>query len=330
MKNIRYFALMLAFCATLVMCFADFADARRMGGGRSFGSSSSMSRSYSAPKQTTTAPSSSQSMNQSSAAQKQGTNAATPQRTGLFGGMGGMFGGLLAGGLIGSLLFGGAGGLGGGFLDILLFGALAYFAFRFIARRKQNSSDQATAGAYGGQAGQYSQSSQSNQSNQAQYGGQTHSYDNGQASGWDNLRSTPKSGPVAAPQGPEIPADFDSEDFLRGAKLVFTRLQQSWDRRDLEDIALFATSSVLDEIRTQAKSDPEPSTTEILLVNANILAVKEEAGQQKATVFFDVLMREDPKQEVPSSVREVWHFTRPADAHSSAMWLLDGIQQVEQ
>ncbi len=289
-----------------------------MGGGRSFGSSSSMSRSYSAPKQSTTTPSTSQSTSsatQSSAAQKQGTNTATPQRTGLFGGMGGMFGGLLAGGLIGSLLFGGGmGGFGSGFLDILLLGAVAYFAFRFFARRKQGT-EQAAAGAHGGQT---------------QYSAQNHSYDNAQASGWDNLRSTPKAGPINEPKGPEIPADFDSEDFLRGAKLVFTRLQQSWDRRDLEDIALFATSHVLDEIRTQAKADPDPSTTEILLINANILAVKKEGGQQLATVFFDVLMREDPKQEVPSSVREVWHFTRPADAHSSAMWLLDGIQQVEQ
>lgn len=324
MKNIRYFALLLAFCAALVMCCADYADARRMGGGRSFGSSSSMQRSYSAPKQNATTPSASQSTaSQSSAAQKQGTNAATPQRTGLFGGMGGMFGGLLAGGLIGSLLFGGGmGGFGSGFLDILLLGAVVYFGFRFLRSRRQGGSEQATAGAYGGQSGGYT-ANPSQQSTQ-------HSYDNASASGWDNLRSTPKAGPIEEPHGPEVPAGFDSDDFLRGAKLVFTRLQQSWDRRDMDDISLFATPYVVDEIRNQAKEDPNPSTTEILLVNANILSVKEEEGQQRATVFFDVLMREDPKQEVPTSVREVWHFTRPADAHSSAMWLLDGIQQVEQ
>lgn len=331
MKNIRYFALLLAFCASLVMCFADFAEAKRFGGSRSFGSSSSMNRSYSSPKQSTTTPSTSATNpSNSSAAQKQGTNTATPQKTGMFGGMGGMLGGILAGGLIGSLLFGGGmGGLGGGLLDIILLGAVAYFAYRFFMRRKQASSaQQATAGAHGGQGYQ--------SYNNANNGAQSHSYDNAQssgasgASGWDNLLSTPKAGPVEEPHGPEIPADFDTEDFLRGAKLVFTRLQQSWDRRDIDDVALFATPHVLEEIRNQAKADPEPSTTEVLLINANILEVKEDAGQQKAMVFFDVLLREDPKQEVPSSVREVWHFTRPADAHSSAMWLLDGIQQVEQ
>lgn len=318
MKNIRYFALLLAFTASLVMCFVDYADARRMGGGRSFGSSPSMSRSVTTPKQSTTSPSTSATNpSNSSAAQKQGANTATPQRTGLFGGMGGMFGGLLAGGLIGSMLFGGGmGGFGGGFLDILLIGAVIYFGFRFFARRRQGGAQEATASAYSG--------------SQAPYGSQNHSYDNAQASGWDNLLSTPKTGPIHENKGPDIPIGFDSDDFLRGAKLVFTRLQQSWDRRDMDDIALFATPYVVDEIRNQAKADPEPSTTEILLINANILSVKEEEGQQRATVFFDVLMREDPKQEVPTSVREVWHFTRPADAHESAMWLLDGIQQVEQ
>ena len=48
--------------------------------------------------------------------------------------------------------------------------------------------------------------------------------------------------------------------------------------------------------------------------------------EQRAQVFFDVLMRESPDQQAPSSVREVWHFVRPIAGGS---WKLDGIQQVD-
>lgn len=208
--------------------------------------------------------------------------------------------------------------------SIILLGIAAYFIYRFFTRRKRAINAQRATAAYGGQGYQAY-----NNTNNTQY----HPYNNAQlsgAGGWDNLGSTPQAGPIEELRGPAIPAGFDSEDFLQGAKLVFTRLQQSWDRRDIDDVALFTTPHVLEEIRSQAQEDPEPSITEILLINANILEVTEEDGQQQVMVFFDVLLREDPEQEVPISVREVWHFTRPVYGQSSAMWLLDGIQQVEQ
>ena len=51
-----------------------------------------------------------------------------------------------------------------------------------------------------------------------------------------------------------------------------------------------------------------------------------EGDDQYAQVFFDVLLRETPAQETPSSAREVWHFVRPV---TGGNWKLDGIQQVE-
>ena len=76
----------------------------------------------------------------------------------------------------------------------------------------------------------------------------------------------------------------------------------------MNDISQFATEAVQQSVREQMAADPKPSTTEILLVNAQLLGVHDEGDEQYAQVFFDVLLRETPAQETPSSVREVWHF----------------------
>lgn len=151
------------------------------------------------------------------------------------------------------------------------------------------------------------------------------------AAGWDVLRNAPQGGAGqaqafdAAPSV-DVPQGFDADEFLRGAKMAYSRLQNSWDKRDLDDIAQFATPAVLDAVREQLEAEPTPSTTEVLLVNAQLLGVENDGDEQRAQVFFDVLMRESPDQQAPSSVREVWHFVRPIAGGS---WKLDGIQQVD-
>lgn len=112
----------------LALCFAwpDIADAKRMGGGGSFGSKSSYSKSYAKP-----------------ADKSPGmTQQATPASPSRFGGLGGMFGGLLMGGLLGSMLFGG-GFAGPGMLDMLLLAAGGFLLFKFIRSRRAATANSA-------------------------------------------------------------------------------------------------------------------------------------------------------------------------------------------
>ncbi len=287
--------------ASVSVVLPDTAEAARMGGGRSFGSKPSMNR---------TAPAPSQSMTQSGAQQGQKQAAAQAAKPGLFGGMGGLFGGLLAGTLLGSLLAG-TGFSGGGFLDILLLGLLAFLAFKLFSRFRSRQ-EPAAAGAGNAPMGGMSQS---------EYGMQRNA-----TAGWDALRDAGQGGAQAGPAAMNLPPDFDADDFLRGAKMAYTRMQASWDKRDLDDIAQFATPAILQGLRQQMAEDPNPGTTELMLVNAQLLGAENEGSEQRAQVFFDVLMREDPQQQTPSSVREIWHFVRPL---SGGSWKLDGIQQVE-
>ena len=48
-------------------------------------------------------------------------------------------------------------------------------------------------------------------------------------------------------------------------------------------------------IREQAAEDPNPGKTEILLIDAQLVDVREDHGEQMASVFFNVVLREDAR-----------------------------------
>lgn len=323
----------LGLAALFMLLILSLAEAARLGGGRSFGSRPTYSRSYSKP----VAPSS--GTTQSTAPKvAPSTTAPVPPvgapQPSFFSRFGMGLGGLMVGGLIGSMLFGG--GMGGwgaggiGFLDILLIGLVIFFAVKLLRRRSTAPDNSASAGQDGGQATPPPPADARTRAEQS----------------WDALRSHPESGatggfgaataqpqpqPEAQPETevqPTVPPGFNVPEFLEGAKTVYARLQHSWDRRDLDDIALFTTPEVLDEIRRQAEADPKPSKTELLLINARLLEFREEARDTVTSVYFDVLLREDITEDRPKQVREVWQFSRPT-GDLDANWRLEGIQQLE-
>ncbi len=240
-------------------------------------------------------------------------STAAPARTGGMGAMGGLFGGLLAGTVLGSLLGGGhaAGAAGGGigFIDIILFGLLIWFGLKFFRRMR---------------SGQQAPSPQPSYQQDYSMQQDTHYQQQG-SNAWDRLRDTvsPGSG-VSGFGAPQVPADFNVEEFLQGAKSAYVRMQSSWDQRDLEDIAQFATPAVMEVLREQLAEDPNPSHTELINISVQLMGVHTEGRTQRAQVYFDVLMREDPNQQRPEPAREVWHFLRTLP---DGTWKLDGIQQ---
>jgi predicted lipid-binding transport protein (Tim44 family) len=193
---------------------------------------------------------------------------------------------------------------GPGLLDILIVGGLLFFLFRFLRARRM-ATESAGSSAFSSTAFQDVQPR-----------------DNWGASGYGQA-------PQAIPSSFEpssIPAGFDQKEFLKGAKAVYTRLQQSWDRRDLNDIREFTHPEVFQEIRRQAEEDPNPGRTEIVLVNANLMEVKRDGGQTVASVLYDVLMRESADETMSKQVREIWHFR---EKEAGSPWILEGIQQVD-
>lgn len=295
MKATTRFPMLLLVCLTLGLLYLghDTAEAARLGRGRSFGSKPSYQRSAPAPTQRDTAT----PTNPGQTAQAKPAGGMPPSPMGRWGGM---LGGFVMGGLIGSLLFGGGHGLGGpGLLDLLLVGGGLFLLLRFLRARQTAAGATAAGGSL--------------------------ALGRGASPAWGRAGYTPPEDAAAAP--PALPPGFDAEEFLKGAQAIYTRLQTAWDKRDLEDIRQFASPEVLTEIQRQAQEDPRPGKTELLLINPRIIEVRDVDRQTIATVLYDVLLREDA-DAMSRQVRELWHFSRDRDM-PEAFWVLEGIQQVE-
>lgn len=313
MKKFSSTVLTLLVALTLSLGNISDAEAKRFGGGSSFGSRPSFSQPYQRSAAPQSAPS--RSASQQQAAQQ---NQAARQSWAGRGGLMGLLGGLALGGLLGSLFFGGA------FqhlnlMDILVFAGLAFLLYKLFAARAGSSRP-----AYDRSAQDYRDTSSSYTPYQAPQNSQS-GFDTdllfgknnsgpGQASGHQNVA------PVS------VPAGFDQEAFLNGAKNAFRTLQKAWDERDLAEIRSLTTDKVFAEIQTQLSASQQDNHTDLLKLEAELLEVREVGSELQAVVMFDAIMREDADAQ-SGQVREVWHFVK-AKASLQPKWYLDGIQQL--
>lgn len=288
----------------VVMLFAAFigfsgvvheAEAKRLGGGKSFGSqrdSSVMKR------DATPAPS-----QNSAAAQRPGQAAgaaAQPAKRSWMGPLAGIAAGLGLAALASHLGFGEE---MASFMMIALLVFAALFLWRMFARRKTGNEEQAMqyAGAAAGPA-----------------------YAPPQAQAFESSAAAGSSS--AATEAVNVPADFDVAGFLRQAKLNFVRLQAANDSGDVEDIRSFTSPEVFAEIRMQLQErGTNAQHTDVAQVDAVLLDVSTEGEQYIASVRFYGLIREEADAS-PESFDEVWHLSKPVSGERG--WLISGIQQM--
>jgi len=296
---------------TLLMAGIQEAQAKRFGGGRSFGSRPS----YSTPYQRSTSPSSTNRTTRSASQQQAATqNQAARQSWAKRGGLMGLLGGLALGGLLGSLFFGGA-FENFNFLDILVFAGIAFLLMRlFAAKARQNQPSASTA---------YNRSSYADD-DQSDYGNATPS--GSSSAGFNTDVMFGKDSQSAPTTAAEVPADFDQATFLSGAENAYRYLQSAWDNADLAAIRGLTTDKVFAEIQDQLRASGTNNQTEVLKVNSELLEVREIGNELEATVLFDCILREDGGDT--EQVREVWHFIKPVNSKQTK-WHLDGIQQLE-
>ena len=202
--------------------------------------------------------------------------------------------GLAAGGLLAAMFMGGA-FEGLKMLDILLMVALAAGLFFLFRRMRQAQAPQPM-----------------------QYAGMPH----------PGMSPAPMGGSsaLAAPSPDTRPAWFEDEPFLRGAKSHFIRLQEAYDRGDLQDIREYATPEVFAEIQLQLQERGNAKNkTDVLQLNAEMVNVVTEDNLVIASVRFTGKLREDEAAEA-TSINEIWHIQKLA-ADQNASWFVAGIQQ---
>jgi len=159
-----------------------------------------------------------------------------------------------------------------------------------------------------------------------QYAGAAAAGNAGGYAGAEPARFEPVAGGAATAAG-SIPAGFDTEGFLRQAKLNYIRLQAANDRGDMDDIRNFTSPEVFAEIQMQfVERASAKQETDVQQLEASLLDVSEENGRHVASVRFHGRIREEAGGPV-EALDEVWHLSKPVDG--SGGWVVAGIQQYQ-
>ena len=310
-----------ALMALLLLLSFSEAEARRMGGGKSFGRQSSnvTQRQATPPAAAPGAPA-----QNANAAARPGTPpaaAAAPKRP-----WGAMLGGLAAG--LGLAWLASSLGLGAGFgqvLMFLLFGLAAFALFRVLrSRGKSAASPFAFQGAGGATpasaplAREYSPDKVGNDASARPWERSSMAFDaqRNAASGNGSIIGSA----LAGSQNWGVPEGFDTAGFLEAAKRNFITLQSAWDRSDIATLRSMMTDGMVDEIRGQLTErethrGDQPNHTDVVMLEAQLLGIEELGDAYMASVEFSGMIREEPSAG-PSPFREVWNMTKPRSGGS--------------
>jgi len=295
MKKMILFTMIAGFGLSM-LGLADDADARRFGGGFSFGKHRSM-----------TPPSQSRMFNQRKASPQKSTAAG--QRGSARTGMMGMLGGLALGGMLGAMFFGGA-FEGINLFDILIIGGIIALVFMFL-RKRAPARQPSYAGARSAASHDYAQD----------FSATTETQDD------DVIDTTPRE-PVGAALRPEI----NEKNFIPAAKEIYVRMQKAWDNNDIEDIRKFCTAEITERIGRDMKPG-ETNVTEVATLNAEVADSWIESDLEWVAVNYTAMLREKTLDDSGTTlddkateVNEVWIFQHAPNSDDPT-WYLAGIQQ---
>jgi predicted lipid-binding transport protein (Tim44 family) len=107
-------------------------------------------------------------------------------------------------------------------------------------------------------------------------------------------------------RGAPAAAGPDVEAFLNVARQSFVRLQAAWDAADLHALAALTTDTLLEDLRCQLEHrGPAPNRTEVLELDARLLAMEELREAFVASVEFTGVIREQFDAGA-APFRELW------------------------
>ncbi|MGZ8294922.1 MAG: Tim44 domain-containing protein [Telluria sp.] len=129
---------------------------------------------------------------------------------------------------------------------------------------------------------------------------------------------------VTTPYG--VPSDFDSATFLRHAKSSFIRMQAAWDKADFNDLREFTTPEVYAELKMQIQERGDVAEfTDVVSIDAELLGIETTAADYLASVKFTGMIK-PAADALAEPFVEVWNMSKPTNG--STGWVLAGIQQL--
>lgn len=293
---------MRTFLVSLMVVLASFSFTAEYAEAKKFGGGSSLGKSFSFSKQKKAQPAPTQQQAAPNTASKTATQT-TKKRSGF----GGLMAGMLAGGLLGALFFGGAFD-GIQLMDILLVVGGAFLAFKIFSmyRQSQKPPQYATDGA------QYEISPERQERTAVKE----------PVAG--KVQPTPAFSSGMVNEQPELPAWFDQPAFLEGARNHFITLQRAWDSSDWTEISSYTSENLLSQLKVERAKSPDNQSTEVVSVMAELANFMNEKDQVVVSVNFYGWLKEDSDQA--TEFNEIWHLTRDTTVEN-ADWIIVGIEQ---
>lgn len=277
------------------------AQARKFGGGKSFG------KSY----KTAPAPKSTPAKTDSVSKQNAPASSKPSMAKGI---MGGMLGGLLMGGLIASLF----GGSFEGFqmMDFLIIALLAFALFKIfkalLAMKRKGEIPSANKQAYFGAPEHPTQKKDyfhaqpaSPPSSHADFFG---------AGKTEDEQSVPMN----------FASNFDSAAFIEGARDHYRILQEAWNENKLETIQEYVTPQLYNDLSKERRTLEGAQHTEVMYVDAQIVRADFDLNRAQLSVQFTGRYR-DTHEGKEEDITDIWHLERDVRQENSP-WLIVGIQ----
>lgn len=299
----RAFIIAAALVASTAWLGSDLADARRMGGGKSFGAQRQMAP-QTAPA-TPGAPSAAPSApaNPAMGAAAKGAAPAASGASRWLGPIAGLAAGLGLAALMSHL---GLSEAFGSFLLLALLVVGGIFIVRMLMRR--NAPPQGNPLQYAGNAP----------------GRVEPAMPRGDSRFEPEMRGAPASSSVTMIPASRFPPGFNPAPFIDNAKRQFRALQDAYDRGDSTMLSEVMTPEMFAEVSHDIAGRGKHEPTEVMRLDAEILEATTEGRQHWMSVRFTGLLREDGTV-LPKEFEEVWNLVKPVD--DSSGWLLAGIQQ---
>lgn len=228
-----------------------------------------------------------------------GANQAAPATSKSKGLMGGILGGLLAGGIFAYLL--GSGAFEGiQFLDILLLAGVAFLIFKLLRSGKRQQPVPASGPS----------------------GYQPTTQDASVARKSDDFSRMMSNTSDSAPMN--LPDDFDADAFTQGALSHYRTVQQAWNDADLEEIRSYVSPELFDALAQQRQELTDPPRTEVLDLTANIVRADQVEQVRQISILFRGRCR-DLLDGSEDGIFDTWHLERDI-SQDNAPWLIVGIE----
>lgn len=309
------------------------AEARRMGGGGSFGRSAPSQFQKSPPTAPAAAPQRTAPNQQATNPAAAGAAGAAAPRNRFLGPLGGLAAGLGLAALFGYL------GFGAGmaeFLGTMLMIAAAVFAVMFLVRmlRGQQAAKPRPAysapGATGSANNSYREAPQtprystpSSPINDPVPGMGAPRNDQGFGQ-FGNASAFDAPMPAATPVK-DLPAGFDEPNFVNSAKKFFVNMQGVFDNGDVNGLREYCSDEVVDHLKAEIESRGSAvNRTDVVTLDAQLIGFETDVDEQVATVAFTGMLREE-QDAAASEINELWIMTRPV---SGGGWVLSGIHNL--